>query len=136
LCDPESYLLSLLKYIHENPLRARIAETLDAYPWSGHHAYIGKNNPLALVSEGQVLRMFLENKGRARRKFREFMAAKATIRKAEVYATVNQRIQGDELFVETIAAKVDGEVKKELKKEERSLAQRGSQVQQRYSISL
>jgi hypothetical protein len=88
------------------------------------------------VSEGQVLRMFLENKGRARRKFREFMAAKATIRKAEVYATVNQRIQGDELFVETIAAKVDGEVKKELKKEERSLAQRGSQVQQRYSISL
>jgi len=136
LCDREAYLLGLLKYIHENPLRARVAETLDAYPWSSHHAYTGKNNPLALVSEDQVLRMFSESKGRARRKYREFMAVNATIRKAEVYATVDQRIQGDELFVAAVATKTEGVVKNELKKKERSLAQIGSVVQQQYSISL
>jgi hypothetical protein len=136
LCDRESYLLGLLKYIHENPLRARVAETLDSYPWSSHTAYTGKNNPLALVSEDQVLRIFSENKSRARKKYREFMDANATIRKAEVYATVDQRIQGDELFVEAVASKVEGAVKKELKKKERSLALIGSLVQQRYSISL
>jgi REP element-mobilizing transposase RayT len=136
LCDRESYLLGLLKYIHENPLRARIAETLDVYPWSSHHAYTGKNNPLALVSEDQVLRMFSENKSRARRKYREFMEANATIKKTEVYATIDQRIQGDELFVETVASKVESAVKKELKKKDRSLAQIGSQVQQQNSVSL
>lgn len=136
VCDREAYMLGLLKYIHENPLRARIAETLDAYPWSSHHAYTGKNNPLSLVSEDQVLRMFSESKSRARRKYREFMAANATIRKSEVYATVDQRIQGDELFVDAVASKVKGTVKKELKKKERSLAQIGSLVQQRYSLAL
>ncbi len=136
LCDREAYLLGLLKYIHENPLRARIAETLDTYPWSSHHTYTGKNNPLALVSEDQVLRMFSENKSRARRKYREFMVANATLRKAEVYATVDQRIQGDELFVDAVASKVEGAVKKELKKKERSLAQIGRLVQQQYSISM
>lgn len=136
LCDRESYLLGLLKYIHENPLRARVAETLDAYPWSSHQVYAGKNNPLAVVSEDQVLRMFAENKSRARRKYREFMEANATIKKTEVYATIDQRIQGDELFVETVASKVEGAVKKELKKKERSLAQIGSLVQQQNAISL
>jgi len=136
LCDREAYLLGLLQYIHENPLRARIAETLDTYPWSSHHAYAGKNNPLGLVSTDNVLRMFSENKSRARKKYREFMAANATIKKAEVYATVDQRIQGDESFVETVASKVEGSVKKEPKKKGTSLALIGSLVQQRYSISL
>ena len=63
------------------------------------------------------------------------MEADATIKKAEVYATVDQRIQGDESFVETVASKVEGTVKKELKKKERSLSQIGRVVQQQHSIS-
>jgi hypothetical protein len=64
------------------------------------------------------------------------MVANATLRKAEVYATVDQRIQGDELFVDAVASKVEGAVKKELKKKERSLAQIGRLVQEQYSISM
>ena len=55
LCDREAYLLGLLKYIHENPVRARIAETVDAYPWSSHPTYAGKSYPLGLVATDQVL---------------------------------------------------------------------------------
>ena len=45
LCDEDEYLLALLRYIHLNPLRAKIVraiEEIDSYPWSGHRALIGK----------------------------------------------------------------------------------------------
>ena len=41
----------------------------------------------------------------------------------------------DESFVETVASKVEGTVKKELKKKERSLSRIGRVVQQQHSIS-
>jgi REP element-mobilizing transposase RayT len=45
LCDEETYLLALIRYIHLNPIRAKIINTmeeLDRYPWTGHRAIIGK----------------------------------------------------------------------------------------------
>jgi putative transposase len=47
LCDEETYLLALIRYIHLNPLRAKIIHTmeeLDRYPWTGHRAIIGKTD--------------------------------------------------------------------------------------------
>jgi REP element-mobilizing transposase RayT len=136
LCDREAYLLGLLKYIHENPLRARLADRAEGYTWSSHHAYTGKSNPLGLVSIDQVLRMFSENKGRARKKYLEFMQSDATMKQADVYATIDQRLQGDESFVEAVVSKVDREVKKGPRRKARSLAQIGAVVQQRYSVPL
>jgi REP element-mobilizing transposase RayT len=45
LCDEDNYLLALIRYIHLNPVRAKIVATLeqlDRYPWSGHRTLIGK----------------------------------------------------------------------------------------------
>jgi putative transposase len=45
LCDEDTYLLALIRYIHLNPIRAKIIETmeqLDRYPWTGHRAIIDK----------------------------------------------------------------------------------------------
>jgi REP element-mobilizing transposase RayT len=39
LCQEESYLLEVVRYIHLNPLRARIVKDIDVlnkYEWSGH----------------------------------------------------------------------------------------------------
>jgi hypothetical protein len=109
LCDRDAYLLGLVKYIHRNPLRARIVEKLEQYPWSSHHAYTGKNNPLNLVDTDQVLRMFSESKTRARRKYREFMVEKGGFDRQEVYATVDQRLKGDEEFVGRVLEQHDKE---------------------------
>jgi putative transposase len=122
LCDRDAYLLGLLKYIHQNPLRAKIADILDSYLWSSHHAYTGKNNPLSIVDTDTVLRIFSENKGRARRKYREFMADRDTLGKDAVYATIDQRLQGDETFVEEVQAKSEQQVAKEKRKKAHSLA--------------
>jgi putative transposase len=42
LVDADAYFISLLRYIHRNPIEARMATTLDEYPWSSHHAYVGR----------------------------------------------------------------------------------------------
>jgi len=39
--EDEGYLLTVLRYIHQNPIKAGIADTLDMYPWSSYHGYIG-----------------------------------------------------------------------------------------------
>ena len=54
VCEEDSYLLELIRYIHLNPLRAGLVKDLkelDKYPWTGHSAILGKKkNPLALYS--------------------------------------------------------------------------------------
>lgn len=45
ICQEEPYFLELVRYIHLNPVRAKIASTLsdlDRYPYSGHSALMGK----------------------------------------------------------------------------------------------
>jgi len=45
LCQKDPYLLELVRYIHLNPLRARVVSTLkelDCYPYSGHSRLMAK----------------------------------------------------------------------------------------------
>jgi len=45
LCEEDPYLLELTRYIHLNPLRARMVKDLRelrVYPWAGHSAIMGK----------------------------------------------------------------------------------------------
>ncbi len=136
LCDRDNYLLALLKYIHQNPLRAGIAESPDAYRWSSHHAYTGKQNPLGLVDVDTVLNMFSKQKPRSRRRYRAFMDDIETLDKNEVYATVDQRIQGDEKFVDQVREKYNGRIKKEPKKKEYSLSAICNLIEIQFATSL
>ena len=45
VCEEDPYLLELIRYIHLNPLRAKLVEdlkALDKYPWTGHSAILGR----------------------------------------------------------------------------------------------
>jgi len=41
LVDTDAYLMELLRYVHLNPVRARLVRHVSQYLWSSHHAYIG-----------------------------------------------------------------------------------------------
>lgn len=43
LIEDESYLLTVIRYIHRNPVRAGICSTVDAYNWSSDQAYRAKD---------------------------------------------------------------------------------------------
>lgn len=69
LCDKDSYLLSLIRYIHQNPVRAKISGI--NYKYSSHGEYIGGVNNICLVEE--VLSRISLNKKKAIEGYIEFM---------------------------------------------------------------
>lgn len=77
ICEEETYLLELVRYIHLNPLRAGAAKTLeelDAYPYSGHSVIIGKIGH-DWQDRDYVLRRFGDKEGRAKKGYRVFIEA-------------------------------------------------------------
>ena len=45
VCEEEPYFMEVVRYIHLNPLRGKLVKSmraLDAYPWCGHGAILGK----------------------------------------------------------------------------------------------
>lgn len=136
LCDRDAYLLTLLKYIHYNPVRAGIVTTPDKYLWSSHRAYNRKTKPNGLVDTGQVLSMFSEDKPLGRNLYHDFMNDGETVKKQEIYATIDQRLQGDAAFIERVQQKHHGEVRKELKKEEYSLPEIANAINQYTGVML
>ncbi len=109
------------KYIHLNPIRAKIVKSLDEYPWSSYAAYT-KKIPDSIVDSDRILRMFSENKAEARRLFVDFMNDGIVVKKEEMYSTIDQRLLGDEDFVEKVIQRYDGVIRKERRKKGCSLS--------------
>ncbi len=75
LCDEDNYLLALVRYIHLNPVRAKIILTMaemDKYPWSGHQAVIEKAK-YSWMDTTTVLAQFGGTKRKAMMEYRRFM---------------------------------------------------------------
>ncbi len=77
VCEEEEYLLELVRYVHLNPLRARLVPDLEAlgrYPWSGHAVLLGRKElPGQAVDE--VLGRFGHKVAEARKVYGEFVSA-------------------------------------------------------------
>jgi REP element-mobilizing transposase RayT len=54
MCDQDSYLLELVRYIHLNPVRAGLVRNPAAWKWSGHNEYLGTARH-GLIDPGPVL---------------------------------------------------------------------------------
>lgn len=77
VCEEDDYLLELVRYIHLNPMRAGVANTLeelDTYPYSGHSVIMGKSGHKWQDRE-YVLRLFGDKGGRAKKGYRLFVEA-------------------------------------------------------------
>jgi putative transposase len=77
LCDEESYLLELVRYIHLNPMRARLIDNLPElckYPWTGHAGIMGKHRQKSHCGE-EVLAHFGTTWRSARMSYIDFMQA-------------------------------------------------------------
>lgn len=48
--DDERYFLTVLRYIHQNPLKAGICHKLDGYAWSSYRDYKNKSNALVEIN--------------------------------------------------------------------------------------
>ncbi len=136
LCDRDAYLLALIKYIHLNPVRAKIVKTPDEYAWSGHRNYIQKTEGKGLTDTDQVLRMFSENKSSARRLYKAYMGFPASVKKKDIYSTIDQRILGDEKFLDKIREHYDAEKIEGKRAKEYTLKEIARGVEKAFAVSL
>jgi len=75
LCEEDAYFTELVRYIHLNPLRAKLVKNLDKldrYRWSGHSVLLGK-----VKNEWQdreyVLKWFGKKEGEAQKNYRSYV---------------------------------------------------------------
>ncbi len=75
ICEEDAYFKELVRYIHLNPLRAKLVETLaklDRYRWCGHSVLMGrvKND---WQDRDHVLGWFGSTEGQAKRFYRQYV---------------------------------------------------------------
>jgi REP element-mobilizing transposase RayT len=99
LCQKDAYLSELVRYIHLNPVRAKMVRRAEAYRWSSHRAYLGLEKCPWLDSD-EVLRYFGAKRKRAVEMYRAFVnAGSQQGHREELYGAVEGQILGGEEFV-------------------------------------
>jgi putative transposase len=105
LVDGDSYLLELVRYVHLNPVRAKMVEAPESYTWSSHRAYLGSETLPWLATE-PGLSMFSGNRAQAVKAYSEFILdGLAEGHRPEFHGEGNRdsRVLGDDGFVERMA---------------------------------
>lgn len=128
LCQEDAYFMELVRYLHLNPLRARIVKSikaLDGYPFSGHSAIMGKCKNKWQDADS-ILQLYADKVPAARRGYRSFVekgieigrrhdltgggmvrssggwSGLRAMRRAKVFQKADERILGDGDFVEQV----------------------------------
>lgn len=104
LVDRDSYLLELVRYIHLNPVRAKLVRSAHAYPWSGHRAYLGRET-LPWVTTEWVLSQFGTRLGTSRSRYEAFVReGHGEGRRDEFHAGGDEdgRVLGDDRFAQRV----------------------------------
>ena len=107
LVDRDNYLLEVSRYIHCNPVAAKIVDRPQDYPWSSYAAYLRGKGILGLRCE-TVLGYFAGGRRRQLGQYREFVegAVGGKGKWAEL-PVLRQAFVGDEEFVEEARKKAD-----------------------------
>ena len=140
VCDEDTYFQELVRYIHLNPLRAKTVKNmseLDRYPWSGHSAIMGRKN-MEWQDIEYVLSWFGKSVTNARKEYRRYVAEGIkdgqredlvggglirtlggwsqvlSLRQTKDKVFSDERILGQDQFVERILSEADSRIKSQL----------------------
>ncbi len=137
VCEEDSYFMELVRYIHLNPLRAKVVNSLsqlDRYPWSGHSLIMGRVKR-KWQNDEYVLKWFGKKVGEARKAYRQYVSegigqgrrpdlvggglirsqggwsAVKAMRRLGIMERSDERILGSGEFVERMLEQADEKVK-------------------------
>ncbi len=139
LCQEDTYLLELVRYIHLNPLRVKLVpgyDRLGRYPYCGHAVVLGHMKS-AWQDAKYILGLFGKRLGPARRQYSDFVergieqgqrpdligggllrscggwAGVKAIKEAGEYQKGDERILGDGAFVTEVLSKAEEKLRNE-----------------------
>jgi hypothetical protein len=70
--ESDRYLLTVLKYIHQNPVKAQIVKHVEQWRWSCLGYYGNKVYPETLLDNEVILKMFSDDENAAIGEFKQF----------------------------------------------------------------
>ena len=106
ICDQDSYMLELIRYIHLNPVRAEIVKHPSDYEWSSHPAYLA-GKPSDWIQVERPLSFINQDKEKAIAHYKAFIADGLKIgHREELYQLREQCYLGDEEFIEEAIGRV------------------------------
>ncbi len=112
--DADEYAGELSRYIHRNPVRARIVDLPEEYPWSSYAAYTGKTKSSSWLTTDWLLQYFGRRPSDARHAYREFVEAKGGgMEGSPLKEAVASSILGRAAFIDDIREKYLGGRKKD-----------------------
>jgi putative transposase len=72
--EDDRYLLAVIRYIHQNPVKAGIVKHAKNYKWSSYCEYLGENDEQGkIIDRKYILEMFHSDEEKAVKLFVEFM---------------------------------------------------------------
>lgn len=106
LCQTDRYLGELVRYIHLNPVRAKMVKRPEKYQYSGHRTYIGLDTS-GLVDAEPVLRHFGGTKKRAIEMYTRFVETSiGEPSQEDYYRATEGRMLGGEEFLDEVRHRV------------------------------
>ncbi|MGD8983083.1 MAG: transposase [Desulfobacteraceae bacterium] len=147
VCDEDAYFQELVRYIHLNPLRAKIVKdmsALDRYFWCGHGVIMGTKRR-EWQDRNYVLAWFGTKESEAKRTYREYVkdgieqgrredlvggglirtlggwSQVLSLRRSKEKVLSDERILGSGEFVERILEEAENEVKYQVSTNERRI---------------
>ncbi len=75
LVDKEAYSLAVSRYIHLNPVKAKLVRKPEAYAWSSYATFLGRRRPASFQETKWLLGQLGRSRGEARQAFHRFTTA-------------------------------------------------------------
>jgi len=109
LVEKDAYLLALSRYVHLNPVRAKVVEKPEQYKWSSYPGYIGREKGYGWVEYSWVLSQFSNEIHVAQKEYRNYIeeALKEKI-KTPLKDLHGQVILGGEKFIQKVKGMFKG----------------------------
>ena len=123
LIDKDVYLLQLSRYVHMNPVRAKIVEEPEHYKWGSYPSYIGKEKEYEWVEYSWILSNYGNDRESAKKRYREYIEESLnTDIENPAKNPYGQIILGDDKFIEKIRNRLKGKsISKEIAERKRIL---------------
>ncbi len=114
LVDADNYLLQLVRYIHNNPVRAELADQCEGFQWSSHNAYCGKEF-IPWLTTDFVLSQFGNNLDSARAHYMDFASLIEPEEQLSEFqhGTHEGRLLGDDFFAKEALSKTEEKFEKQ-----------------------
>ena len=111
ICEKDTYLLALVRYIHLNPVRAGLVKRPERYPYTGHGSYLISGSA-KILEAGPVLNLL-----GGKKHYEKFvLEGMSESHNEEYYAVEDQRFLGEEGFGKELSREAGEKEERKTKK--------------------